>query len=83
MTEYLHTYNVVIDPEQGAQMSDGTWAQQVTLVLVDAPGRDCRRPVAVTLTPEQARELGFELLAAAEHAARTPTTPQPEGDDQR
>ena len=35
-----------------------------------------RRPVAITLTPEQARELGFELLAAAEHADRT-TTPQP------
>ena len=46
------------------------------------PGPDCRRPVAITLTPEQARELGFELLAAAEHADRT-TTPQPEGDDPR
>jgi len=54
----------------------------VTLVLVDAPGLECRRPVAVTLTPEQARELGFELLAAAEHADRT-TTQQPEGDDPR
>ncbi|HEU4728851.1 MAG TPA: hypothetical protein VFT22_13200 [Kofleriaceae bacterium] len=82
MSEYLHTYNVVIDPEQGAQLPDGTWAQDVTLVLIDALGPHCRRPVAITLTPAQARELGFELLAAAEHAART-TTPQPEGDDPR
>ena len=81
MTDYLHTYNVVLDPEQGTQRPDGSWAQELTLVLVDAPGPDSRRPVAVTLTPGQARELGFELLAAAEHADRTTTTP--EGDDPR
>lgn len=81
MTEYLHTYNVVIDPEQGTRLPDGSWAQEVTLVLVDGPGADSRRPVAVTLTPDQARELGFELLAAAEHADRT--TKPPEGDDPR
>ena len=75
MTDYLHHYNVVIDPEHGTRLPDGSWGQNVTLVLVDAPGPECRRPVAVTLTPEQARELGFELLAAAEHANRT-TTPQ-------
>jgi hypothetical protein len=82
MTEYLHTHNVVIDPEQGVRRPDGTWAQEVTLVLLDAPGPNSRRPVAITLAPEQARELGFELLAAAEHADRI-TTPSPEGDDQR
>ena len=81
MTEYLHTYNLVIDPEQGTRLPDGSWAQEVTLVLLDEPGADRRRPVAVTLTAEQARELGFELLAAAEHAERTTTTP--EGDDSR
>jgi hypothetical protein len=81
MTEYLHTYNVMIDPEQGTQLPDGSWAQEVTLALVDAPGLEPRRPVALTLTPAQARELGFELLAAAEHAQRT-TTPPPQGDDQ-
>ena len=81
MTEYLHTYNLVIDPEQGTQLPDGSWAQEVTLVLTAVPGPEYRRPVAITLTPEQARELGFELLAAAEHAQRTTTTP--EGDDAR
>jgi hypothetical protein len=82
MTDYLHHYNVVLDPEQGTRLPDGSWTQEVTLVLLDAPGADSRRPVAVTLTPEQARELGFELLAAAEHADRT-TTPQPKGEDAR
>jgi hypothetical protein len=72
----------VIDPEQGTRLPDGSWAQEVTLVLVDRPGPDYRRPVAITLTPAQARELGFELLAAAEHADRT-TTPQSQGDDAR
>jgi hypothetical protein len=80
MTRYLHDYNVVIDPEQGTCLPDGSWAQDVTLVLVDGPGAEYRRPVAITLTPEQARELGFELLAAAEHAQRTTTPPQAEGD---
>jgi hypothetical protein len=80
MTDYLHTYNLVIDPEQGIRLPDGSWAQDVTLVLVDGPGPDCRRPVAITLTAEQARELAFELRAGAEHADRT-ATPQPEGDD--
>jgi hypothetical protein len=82
MTEYLHGHNVVIDPEQGERLTDGTWQQPVTLVLTGPPGPEYRRPVAITLTPEQARELAFGLLAAAEHAART-TTPPPEGDDQR
>jgi hypothetical protein len=80
MTDYLHHYDLVIDPEQGTRLRDGSSAQEVTLVLLEAPGTDSRRPVAITLTPEQARELGFELLAAAEHADRTTT---PEGDDPR
>ena len=78
MTDYLHTYNLVIDPEQGTRLPDGSWAQDVSLVLLDASGPEPRRPVAVTLTAEQARELGFELLAAAEHAERTTA---PEGED--
>ena len=80
MTDYLHHYNVALDPEQGTRLPDGSWVQDVTLVLVDTPGPGRRRPVAITLTAEQARELAFELLATAEHAERT-TTPQPEGDD--
>jgi hypothetical protein len=67
----------VIDPEQGEQLPDGTWSLEVTLVLVDGPGTPRRRPVAVTLAPDQARELAFELLTAAEAAERT-TTPKAE-----
>ena len=76
MTNYFHEYNIVIDPEQGEQQPDGSWSQEVTLVLVDGPGTPRRRPVAVTLEPEQARELAFALLAAAEHAQRTTTPPE-------
>jgi hypothetical protein len=79
VTDYLHTYKLVIDPEQGIELPDGSWVQEVTLVLIDAPEPDSRRPVAITLTPEQARELGSGLLAASEHAQRTTTTPK--GDD--
>ncbi|HET7378894.1 MAG TPA: hypothetical protein VFJ24_02515 [Gaiellales bacterium] len=53
MTEYLHDYNVVIDPEQGTCLPDGSWAQDVTLVLIDGPGPEYRRPVAITLTPSR------------------------------
>jgi hypothetical protein len=64
MTGYLRQYNVVIDPEQGQQRPDGSWAQEVTLVLLVGPGTRGRRPVAVTFAAEQARALGFELPAA-------------------
>lgn len=77
MTSYFHKYNVVIDPEQAGQLPDGSWSQEVTLVLVDGPGTPRRRPVAVTLAAEQARELAFELLAVAEQAQRT-TAPAPQ-----
>jgi hypothetical protein len=74
MTSYFGDYNVVIDPEQGDVLPDGSWSQEVTLVLLDGPNTSRRRrPVAVTLAPEQARELAFELLAVAEQAQRTST----------
>jgi hypothetical protein len=82
MTGYLHTYNLVIDPEQGTRLPDGSWAQDVTSCSSTGPGLTAAVRVAVTLTAERARELGFELLAAGEHAQRT-TTQQPEGDDPR
>lgn len=45
-------------------------------MLIDGPDAPRRRPVAVTLAPERARELAFELLAAAEHAEPTTTPAQ-------
>lgn len=81
MTDYFHECNVVVDPEQGERLSDGSWSKEVTLVLVDEPDSARRRPVAVTLDPGQTRELAFGLLAAAEHAQRT-TTPPEQQDEQ-
>jgi hypothetical protein len=81
MTDYFHDYNVAIDPEQAWQLPDGTWHQEVTLVLVDwGSGSTRRGPVAVTLDPDQARELAFELLCAAEHAQRTMTPTEQENE---
>ena len=48
----------------------------MTLVLLDAPGTGVAARSRSRSSPEQTRELGFELLAAAEHADRT-TTPKP------
>jgi len=81
MTEYLHTHNLVINPEQGTRQPDGTCAQDTALVPLDAPGPECRRPVAVTLTPEQ-----HASSVASSYSPRPNTTPaphpRPEGDDQ-
>ena len=75
MTDYFDEYNVVLDPEAGQRQPDGSWSQEVTLVLLDAVGPRARRPAAVTLDVEQARSLAFWLLAAAEHAQQTSTPP--------
>ena len=80
MTDYLHTYNVVIDPEQGTRRPDGSWAQDVTLVLLDGPGPTAGARSRSRSHPSRHASSGVELLAAAEHADRT-TTPQSEGDD--
>jgi hypothetical protein len=64
MTGYPRRYNVVIDPEQGQQRPDGSWAQEVTLVPLVGLGTREHGPVAVTFAAEQTRELGLELLGA-------------------
>ena len=73
MTDYLHTYNVVIDPEQGTQLPDGSWTQEVTLVLLDGPGTPPRRLVAFTLTPRQASRSTARSSSAA--SSRRSTVP--------
>jgi len=80
MTEYLHTHNVVIDPEQGNRQPDGTWAQEVTLVLLDAPGPERRRPVAITLTPPRRPASSASSCSPRPNTPPEPPTP-PEGDD--
>lgn len=72
MTEHLSDWNVVLDPEQAEILPDGALSQEITLVLVDEPrGCDTRRPVALTLSPGQARMLAAVLLARAEQAEPT------------
>ncbi len=75
MTDYLSGWNVGVDPEQSEILPDGSICQEVTLVLVDDEPhqkadepRWLRAPVAVTLTPTQARKAAARLMAAAAEA---------------
>jgi hypothetical protein len=86
MTDYLSGWNVGVDPEQTEVLPDGSILQEVTLVLVDEEHHDrgdeprwVRPPVAVTLTPAQARKVAARLMAAAAEAEHEPPSPRTEG----
>jgi hypothetical protein len=59
---------VFIEPEQADWTGDGVLMQLITIALIDDTGEV--EPAVGTLTPEQARDLAFALLADAEHAER-------------
>jgi len=83
MTDYLSGWNVGVDPEQTETLPDGRILQEVTLVLVDTEGHykndepQLRAPVAVTLTPAEARNLAARLMAAAAEAEHEPPSSNP------
>lgn len=86
MTDYLSGWNVGVDPEQTEVLPDGSILQEVTLVLVDEEHHDrgdeprcLTAPVAVTLTPAQARKVAARLMAAAAEAEHEPPSPRMEG----
>lgn len=69
MSHYRDDVRVLIDPEQSEELDDGGRLQDVSPIMVDAPRRHSYvEPSVCTLSPTEARELAFELLAAAEHA---------------
>ena len=73
MTDYYTDIRVLIDPEQSEPLPDGGRLQDVSLILTDevpAGALYQLTPLAVTLRPDQARELAFALLVCAEHAQR-------------
>jgi hypothetical protein len=78
MTDYLSGWNVGVDPEQSEVLPDGKILQEVTLVLVDTEDHykndepQLRAPVAVTLTPAEARK-----VAARQNTNRPQPTPEP------
>ena len=81
MTDYLHHYNVVIDPEQGARLPDGSWAQDVTLVPRRARYRRSPPGRAHALTRAGTRA---GIRAARRGRARRPNNhPATEGEDAR
>jgi hypothetical protein len=83
MTDYLSGWNVGVDPEQTETLPDGSTLQEVTLVLVDTEDHykndepQLRAPVAVTLTPAEARNLAARLIAAATEAEHQPPSSNP------
>jgi len=83
MTDYLSGWNVGVDPDHSEVLPDGRILAEVTLVLVDEEPRETddeprwlRAPVAVTLTPAQARKVAARLMAAAGEAEHEPTAPR-------
>lgn len=65
-----------VDPEQTWEPPEGATVQEVSVIMTDDHRFDSRRgrswlePAVCALTPGEAREFAFELLAAAEHAER-------------
>ncbi len=76
MSDYRDEIHCRIDPEQTETLANGSERQHVSVIMTDEHRFDDRRardplpPAVCTLRPSEARELAFELLAAAEHAGR-------------
>lgn len=74
MTDYRDEIHCRIDPEQIEELPAGDLLQHVSVIMTDDAAHSarigrCQLPPAIcTLRPADARELAFELLAAAEHA---------------
>jgi hypothetical protein len=67
MTSYYSTITAVIDPEQ-FDLVEGERLQDVSVILTDNDPDQLERPVGITLTPADARDLAFDLLVLAEQA---------------
>lgn len=63
-----HSIEAFIEEHQFDWTSNGELCQLVTVMMVDE--LEQLDPAVCALTPEQARNLAFELLVVAEHAER-------------
>lgn len=74
MSVFYEEIRTVIDPEQADVSPDGSVEQDVSVIMTQDPAlprqERTRQPAIVTLSGAEARELAFELLAAAEQAER-------------
>jgi hypothetical protein len=75
---YCDAEAFIEDDGQIDWMGDGVLCQLVTVMLVDDAME--LEPAVGVLTAQQARDLAFQLLAAAEHAERRT---RDRGEDQR
>ena len=74
MTVYYQQIRALIDPEQSDPLPGGGRLQDVSLILLDGPGRH-GEPVGIALLACHARDLAVELMALAEDADRESTRP--------
>jgi hypothetical protein len=65
---HYHCLDAFIEQHQIDWMGDGVLCQLVTVLMTD--DTMALDPAACALTAQEARELAFELLVAAEHAER-------------
>ena len=63
-----HCLDAHVEPGEVGYDDDGILCQLVSVIMTD--DRCWLDPALALITPEEARELAFELLAAAEHAER-------------
>lgn len=61
-----HLIDATVEPGETGYDDDGTVCQLVTVTMTD--DRSFMHPAVGQITAHEARELAFELLAAAEHA---------------
>ena len=74
MSAYYEEIRALIDPEQADVSPDGSVCQEVSVIMTQDPAlrrqERWREAAIVTLDPERARGLAFELLSLAEAAER-------------
>jgi hypothetical protein len=76
MSDYRDSIHCRTCPEQVSRPDGGRPVQEISVIMTDEHRSGGRRdrcwlpPAICTLTPDQARELAFELLEFAEQAER-------------
>ena len=76
MTDYRHEIRALIDPEHTELLLDGSLLQHVSVIMtnnvpIDEYSSPWLEPAAITLRPDEARQLASELLELADRAQRT------------
>ena len=69
MSSYYHQVHAELNPAPVHKRPDGSWREEIELVLTDDPDRPSWKalaPAVCAIDAHQARELAFELLTLAD-----------------